>query len=285
VSTVGETIRDAVPEDAFALDVDVTTATVLAMLGTDALLWVVVIGGHLPMPGMGWLMDQGLPMAAPGAILKGVYHVGTAGAVLGYATMWGVMMWAMMHPAMTRFTREFADAHRGSRVETAASLATFMLGYHAVWTLSAAVPLTMNLVLPGGIYEVVRARPHLAIGGALTLTGLYQLSRFKLSRLRACCASVSPHRIDPAGAARQGLDHGVRCVLVSFGFFFLLMPVFGSMNTFWMVGLTTVVALERLPSWGREIAVSAGVVALSAGLTVIVARPALPVSFVASGGM
>jgi predicted metal-binding membrane protein len=285
VSTVGETIRDAVPEDAFAVDVDVTTATVLAMLGTDALLWVIVLGGHLPMPGMGWLMEQGIPMAAPGAILKGVFHVGTAGAVLGYATMWGVMMWAMMHPAMTRFTREFTEAHRGSWVETALSLATFMLGYHAVWTLSAAVPLTANLVLPGGIYGVVRAHPHLAIGGALTLTGLYQLSRFKLSRLRACCGTVSPHRIDPAAATRMGIDHGVRCVLVSFGFFFLLMPAFGSMNAFWMVGLTTVVAMERLPSWGREIAVSTGLIALLAGLAVLVARPDLPVSFVATGGM
>jgi predicted metal-binding membrane protein len=63
--------------------------------------------------------------------------------------------------------------------------------------------------------------------------------------------------------ARQGLDPGVRCVLVSFGFFFPLMPVFGSMNAFRMVGLTTVVALKRLPSRGREIAGSTGVALLA----------------------
>jgi hypothetical protein len=52
-----------------------------------------------------------------------------------------------------------------------------------------------------------------------------------------------------------------------------------------MVALTTVVGIERLPSWGREIAVSTGVVSLVAGLVVLVLRPDLPVAFVAGGGL
>jgi predicted metal-binding membrane protein len=63
------------------------------------------------------------------------------------------------------------------------------------------------------------------------------------------------------------------------------MPFFGEMNFFWMVALTTVVTIERLPSWGREMAVATGIVALLAGLFVLVVQPALPISFTTSMGM
>jgi predicted metal-binding membrane protein len=284
VSTVRESVRDAVDLDAFAVEFDRTTTTVLAMLGTDALLWVLLVDGHVPMPGMGWLMDQGVPMAAPGAMLHGAFHAGTPGAILGYAAIWGVMMWAMMHPAMTPFARDFADAHRGTTVQVAVALSAFMLAYHAVWTASAVLPLAANALLPGGVYGVVRAHTHLAVGGALTLTGLYQLSRFKRSRLRDCCSAVDPHESDVPTALRDGLVHGTQCVLVCFGPFFLLMPVFGSMNLLWMVALTAVVAAERLPPWGREVAVAVGVVSLLAGLAVLLGRPDLPLVFEAAAG-
>jgi predicted metal-binding membrane protein len=199
--------------------------------------------------------------------------------------MWGVMMVAMMHLPMTRFTREFVARHQGDAGEAATALVAFLVAYDAVWMASALVPLTANALLPGGVYGVVSTHTHLAIGGALAFTGLYQLSRFKLTRLRSCCETLAPHRSDAASAFRRGLDHGVRCVLVCFGPFFLLMPVFGSMNFLWMVALTTVVGIERLPSWGREIAVSTGVVSLVAGLVVLVLRPDLPVAFVAGGGL
>jgi predicted metal-binding membrane protein len=61
--------------------------------------------------------------------------------------------------------------------------------------------------------------------------------------------------------------------------FFLVMQFFGEMNFFWMVALTGVVALERLPEWGRDVAIGSGVVAVLAGLVVLLVRPTLPVTF------
>ncbi|WP_084186202.1 copper chaperone [Haladaptatus litoreus] len=77
------------------------------------------------------------------------------------------------------------------------------------------------------------------------------------------------------------MEHGVSCILVCLGPFFLLMPFFGEMNYFWMVALTTVVTVERLPStWGREFSIATGVVSLVTGLLVLLFQPSLPISFV-----
>ncbi|WP_135853045.1 DUF2182 domain-containing protein [Halorussus salinus] len=263
----------------FDASLDRTTAVVAAMLALDAVWWLLLYNGDVPMPGMMWLMKQGVPMAAPGAMELGVFHVGTLDAVVGYVSMWGVMMWAMMYPAMTRFTREYAASHRGSDADAALALASFLTGYLLVWALSAVVPLALHAALPGGIYGFTESHTTLALGGALVLTGLYQLSPFKQSLLRTCCHEVERHADGIARAFEEGADHGLRCVLVCFGPFFVLMPFFGEMNFFWMVALTAVVTMERLPSWGREIAVSTGLVSLVAGLAVWLLGPDLPVTF------
>lgn len=258
---------------------DRSTTVVVAMLGLDICWWMLMYVGAVPMPGMTWLMDQGVPMIAPGAMELGVFHVGTPGAVVGYLTMWGVMMWAMMYPTMTRFTREYATSHRGTTAAVALAVVAFLAGYQAVWALSGLIPLAFHAVLPGGIYGVTRAHTHLVIGGVLVCTGIYQLTTFKRSRLRACCDRVGPHETGVVDALGDGLGHGASCVLTCFTPFFLIMPFFGEMNLVWMVALTGVVAFERLPTWGQEITIGSGVVSLAAGLVVLVFRPALPVPF------
>ncbi|MGQ5517189.1 DUF2182 domain-containing protein [Halococcus saccharolyticus] len=263
----------------FGIDFDRTTTAVVAMIGLDVLWWVMLYNGNVPMPGMMWLMDQGVPMAAPGAMELGVFHVGTFGAVVGYVSMWGVMMWAMMHPAMIRFTREYVAAYEGTAVGATTAVTAFLTSYHLVWALSGVIPLGFHAILPGGIYGFTQAHTHLVIGGVLVLTGLYQLSSFKRCRLRACCARIDPHSQDVVAALKKGFDHGISCVLICFGPFFLLMPFFGEMNFFWMIALTGVVTIERLPDWGRELAIATGIVALVAGLGVLVFQPDLPIAF------
>ncbi|QCS41741.1 DUF2182 domain-containing protein [Natrinema versiforme] len=263
-----------------SVDLDRTTAVVAAMFALDALWWLLLYGGHVPMPGMGWLMtDAGIPMAAPGAMERAAFHVGTLKAVLGYAVVWGVMMWAMMQPAMTRFTRSYAAAYQGSAIGATRALVAFLGGYYAVWMASAVVPLLYDGILPGGIYGFTRAHTHAVIGGVLVLTGLYQCSSFKRSYLRTCCANVPAHLDGVLRAVREGLYHGIRCVCTCFGLFFLVMIVVGEMNLVWMVALTGVVTIERLPSWGEEIAVGTGLVSLVAGVIVLIIRPALPLAF------
>ena len=258
---------------------DRTTAVVVALLALDAVWWIAVYAKLVPVPGMRWLMTEAqVPMAAPGAMELAVFRVGTAEALLGYVVAWGAMMWAMMYPAMTRFGREYADALRGSTRAVAGTVVAFFAGYSLTWALSAAVPLAIHAALPRGIHGTVRAAPHLALGGVLALTGLYQLSSFKRARLRSCCARVAPRDAVPAAGLRRGLRHGLDCALVCFAPLFLVMPFFGEMNPFWMVALTAVVTVERLPTWGEELAVASGAVSLTAGAAAILLRPALPLA-------
>lgn len=274
--------RNWLGTDLLDIDLDRTTSAVVAMIGLDIIWWVMVYNGNVPMPGMAWVMKQKIPMAAPGAMELGVFHVGTVAAVAGYIVMWGVMMWAMMHPAMTRFVREYVAAYEGSAVGATIAVTGFLVGYHIVWALSGVIPLMFQMVLPSGIYGFTQARPHLVIGGVLVLTGLYQLTAFKQTRLRTCCAHIEPHSQGVLTALSEGFVHGITCVLICFGPFFLIMPFFGEMNFFWMVVLTAVVTIERLPSWGRDLSTSSGIVAFLAGLIVLILQPNLPIAFATS---
>lgn len=271
-------------EGLFDLDLSRGSAVVFVVLALDAVYWFWTYNGDVPMPGMTWLMtERSIPMAAPGAMELGTFHVGTLDAALGYVAMWGVMMWAMMMPAMTRFARDYANSHRGSGLPVALSMGGFLTSYQLVWLLTGGIPLATHygLTLAGfeGIYGAVRSHPHAFVGGALVLTGLYQSLRMKKGLLRDCCATVEPHGNGALGGFARGLRHGVKCVFITFPFFFLLMPVFGEMNFFWMIGLTTVVAVERLPFWGNEVATATGGISLLAGLFVLAAQPDLGLSF------
>lgn len=275
-------IRSAIERTtAFApVSVDRTTAVVTAMLGLDVVWWTLLYGGHVPMPGMEWLVtDAAIPVAAPGAMERAVFRVGTLEAVVGYTVMWGVMMWAMMQPAMMRFTREYTAAYQGSSTGAARALLSFLGSYYAVWMASVVAPLLYEAVLPGGIYGLTREHTHFVIGGVLVLAGSYQLTEFKRSFLRTCCANVPAHTDGVVLAMREGVYHGVRCILTCFGAFFLVMVFVGEMNFVWMVALTGIVAIERLPVWGEEIAVGSGLVSIVAGAIVLVIQPALPLAF------
>lgn len=266
--------------DVFTLRTDRTTAVVATMLILDAIFWLLLIRGKVPMPGMMWLMQHNIPMAAPGAIERAVFQLGTPTALGKYVVMWGIMMWAMMYPAMIRFTRDFADALRGPTTLVAGTVAAFLFGYCTMWMLSAAIPLTFEALLPGGIYGFTKSHTVLTIGGVLLVTGIYQLTEFKQSLLRTCCARVPERDADVLEGWVEGLKHGITCIGVSFGFFFLVMPFFGEMNTFWMLALTFPITIERLPaSWGREVSVGLGAVTLLAGLGVLVFQPAIPLAF------
>jgi len=273
-------------EPVFELDTTRGAAVMVVMLTLDAVYWVAVYRGEVPMPGMMWLMDQGIPMAAPGAMELGTFHAADLEAFLGYFVMWGVMMWAMMMPAMTRFVRDYANSHRGSSFAVTGSVTGFLASYQLVWLLSAAIPLGIHFgfTLAGfeGIYGAVKSYPHAVVGGALLLAGLYQSLWFKNDLLRDCCQNVDPHESDFFEAFGRGLRHGVKCVLITFPFFFVLMPVFGEMNFFWMVALTTVVTIERLPFWGNEVATATSLISLAAGVVVLVFQPDLGISFTMS---
>lgn len=234
----------------------------LGVLGVTVSLWVALLAGWVPMP-----MPADLPTSAPGAMERAALHGGAIGA---YLVMWGVMMAAMMYPAMLPFARRYASAICGNPAARAAALATFFAVYGLVWTATGAVPLAVDGLVD--VHRLVGSAPELVYGSTLLFVGWYQLSGFKSAALDDCCDRVSVDSPDLRTAARLGLRHGRNCVLATWHLFALLVLV-GSMNFFWMLGLTGILVTERFPVCGREISRAAGVIAAVAGVLVLLPIP------------
>jgi predicted metal-binding membrane protein len=101
-----------------------------------------------------------------------------------------------------------------------------------------------------------------AEGALLMAAGAYQLSPLKSSCVRVCRSPaqfISLHwRRGWHGAMRLGVLHGLYCL----GCCWLLMAVLfvgGIMNLLWVVGLTLIVAIEKLVPRGVLIGKAVGV--------------------------
>ncbi|MEI4470138.1 DUF2182 domain-containing protein [Frigidibacter sp. MR17.24] len=95
--------------------------------------------------------------------------------------------------------------------------------------------------------------------------GLFQLSALKAACLRACRAPVrvltDRRRPGRAGALAMGAEHGAVCLGCCWALMALLF-VGGIMNLYWIVGLATLVALEKLAPRGAQIGRVSGVALL-----------------------
>ncbi|MCU4800116.1 DUF2182 domain-containing protein [Halobacteria archaeon HArc-gm2] len=234
----------------------------LGVLAVTLSLWVALLAGWVPMP-----MPADLPMSAPGAMERAALHGGAIGT---YLVMWGVMMAAMMYPAMLPFARRYASAMEGDWPARAAALATFFATYGLVWTATGAVPLAVDAIVD--VHALVVNAPELVYGSTLVFVGWYQLSGFKGAALDDCCDRVSVDSPALRTAAGLGLRHGRNCVLATWHLFALMVLV-GSMNHFWMLGLTGILVTERFPVCGREISRAVGLLAAVAGVLILLPVP------------
>lgn len=211
--------------------------------------------GGTPMPG-GWTLSMAwMPMC-------GQTWSGAAAAFLG---MWGVMMGAMMLPALLPLLRR----HR-----RAVPLAA---GYFAAWGMLGAAVFAIGalaaqalLALPG----IARAVP-LAGGVAVLLAGALQCSAWKARHLACCRAAACGEDTSQAGwraAWRQGLRLGGHCILSCAGLTAVLL-VLGVMDLRAMGAVMAAVTLERLAPAGAHAARATGALAAGAGL-VLIARAA-----------
>ncbi|MEO7364892.1 MAG: DUF2182 domain-containing protein [Sphingomicrobium sp.] len=179
------------------------------------------------------------------------------------ATMWWVMMIAMMLPSATPLILLFGRVHR-HRGE-APPTGPFLAAYLAVWLGFALVAAVLNqaLELRGFVPATTMALPSgWAAAGFLVAAGLYQLSPFKKACLSHCRTPVDfltrHYRPGRWGAWRIGLIHGAYCV----GCCWLLMAVLfvgGVMNLGWIAALSMLVAAEKLLPGGVWIARLSGV--------------------------
>ena len=174
--------------------------------------------------------------------------------------MWWLMMLAMMLPSATPAILLYARV-RQTRAGDASIAQTwvFLVGYLAVWLLFSIVAASVQSLITDSSMAL---RSRAAQGAVLVAVGLYQLSPLKsacVSQCRSPGQFISRHwRPGWEGAFRLGVIHGAYCV----GCCWMLMGLLfvgGVMNLLWVVGLTILVAAEKLLPGGSLLAKVSGI--------------------------
>ena len=166
--------------------------------------------------------------------------------------MWWAMMVAMMLPSATPAILLYARVrHSRSGGAAIAQPWIFLCGYLALWLLFSIAAALAQRSLTG---PSMALQGHFAQGFILIAAGAYQLSPMKsacVSQCRSPGQFISRHwRPGWTGALRVGVIHGAFCV----GCCWMLMALLfvgGVMNLWWVVGLTVLVAGEKLLPNGR----------------------------------
>jgi len=267
-----------------ALEALVRRDRLVLLLGLAALLagaWAYTVHLAEGMPGMG---EGAMPGMAdmpgmedmPGMVMP-MAQVWGAAEFGWLAGMWAVMMVAMMLPAAAPVLLLYARLVRQRRADASPVplVALFGLGYFLVWSgFSVAAALAQWLLHRAALLTAMGASTSAALGGGLLVAaGVYQWSPVKAACLRGCQSPLgffTAHwRDGAAGAVRMGLRHGATCVACCW-LLMLLLFVLGVMNLLWVAVLALAALLERvgpLARWGSR---GIGVVAVVAGVWLMV---------------
>ena len=226
--------------------------------------WLVA-GGLVLLVALGWWFllrgaGMGDHMAMPGMAGMGAPPLGAL------VLMWWIMMAAMMLPSAAPAILLYARVRSQRSDAAVAATWTFLAGYLLVWLAFSILAALLQRSFADGAMRV--AEPGWA-AGLLIAVGIYQLTPLKqacLGRCRSPAAFISRYwRPGPLGALRLGLLHGAVCV----GCCWLLMALLfigGVMNFVWIVGLTVLVAAEKLVPRGDWLGRAAGVALIAWGL-------------------
>ena len=220
----------------------VSGVVLLALVGW----WYIAAGAGMPAVGMAAMREPPLP---------------------ALILMWWLMMVAMMLPsavpAILLYSRvRQTRGHDGAIAQTW----VFLAGYLAVWLLFSIIAAGAQRLVTG---PSMALHDRYAEGAVLIAAGLYQLSPLKnacLSRCRSPAQFLTRHwRPGWGGAVRLGMLHGADCV----GCCWMLMALLfvgGVMNLWWIVGLTAIVAIEKLLPLGDWLGRAAGAALVAWGV-------------------
>jgi predicted metal-binding membrane protein len=255
------------------------TLIVIAALGALALLcWLAVLTGA----GTGMdpfaMTDWAAPLRAFPSGVSGDWDL--AYWLVSFF-MWATMMVAMMLPSaaptILLYGRVVRQAEtRGQLGNAGLSIASFAAGYLVLWILFSAFAVMAQWALErsGAMSGMMVLRSATLAGAFLIAAGLYQLTPFKnacLAHCRSPAQFIAAHwRAGPWGAWRMGLAHGAYCVGCC-SLLMLLLFVGGVMNLIWIAGLTILVALEKLASFGERLRVGVAALLTIAGVALIAA--------------
>lgn len=198
-------------------------------------------------------------------------NLGSLGWFMG---VWVTMMAAIMLPSAVPIVSLFSSLRRD------APPWAFVLGYLLAW---AAVGL--------GAYALFRALRAVApsftawdergawvAGGALVLSGIYQLTPLKAACLRNCRTPIGfLLRSGPGafGAVRTGLGHGAYCIGCCAGLMLALFAL-GVMSLVWMAGVTVAILAEKMLPAGEWVARALAVVLAEGGVWMAAAPESVP---------
>jgi len=260
--------------------------TLIALTALCAVAWAYLLGGAgMSSPAWPQLLNGHEPAAASD---MAAMHVATAGAhaheptlagtrdLVLTVTMWWSMMIAMMAPSAVPMVLLYARVARTARSlqgePVLAHTGWFVAGYLAVWLMFSlgATLLQHGLVRLTWLSPMeMRVQNPWFDAGLLILAGAYQLSPAYEVCLRGCRSPArflaENYRPGVVGALRLGELHGASCVGCSW-LLMLLLFVGGVMNLAWIVGLTLLVAAQKLLPGGLWIGRIAGVALIVWGL-------------------
>jgi predicted metal-binding membrane protein len=184
----------------------------------------------------------------------------------GLVVMWWLMMVAMMLPSAAPAILLYARVRQQNAPKAVTRTWVFVGGYLGVWFLFSVAAAIAQHLLTGASMALGN---RTAAGAVLIAAGLYQLSPLKsacVTQCRSPAAFLSRHwRPGWTGAVRLGLLHGAYCL----GCCWMLMALLfvgGVMNLLWVVGLTLIVAIEKLAPRGPLIGRAAGMALIAWGV-------------------
>ena len=256
----------------------------LCLLALCALAWAYVVSGAR-MGASAWEMTSfalfphahsaGLEASMAGMDMRPTLDLGSWALLAG---MWVAMMVAMMAPAATPAILLYGRVHRHSLPLARAPVASFALGYLAMWSAVSLLLAALQLWLERlGTVSTMSMGLHnrWAAGSLLVLAGLYQFTPLKHACLAHCRSPVSflttHFRAGAGGAFVLGLRHGAYCV----GCCWLLMALLfvgGVMNLAWIGAIGALVLLEKLAAPGRAIGIGVGLLLIAWGIATFFVR-------------
>ena len=194
--------------------------------------------------------------------------------LLIFVAGWVVMTTAMMLPTSLPLVVLFQRMIR-LRPDRSQLIILLVAGYLIAWTLFGILAHFGDWLIHGMVHQAPWLEENeWAIGAALlALAGLYQFTPLKYACLDKCRSPLSfvmthwQGRRERMQSFRLGVNHGLFCVGCCWSLM-LLMFAFGSGNVAWMLGLGTVMAVEKNVPWGRKISAPLGLGLLGAGVVV-----------------
>lgn len=197
-------------------------------------------------------------------------------AVANTASMWLLMMAAMMLPSMAPIAAIYTGvaSREDAGLRLAARVALFLLGHLTLWGGFSLVMALVQFAARGSPWFTLDGTQAVPLTGGLLLlvAGAWQFSSIREACLRHCRHPLGfllqNWREGLGGAFPLGLRHGLHCFgccVAMMGLMFL----FGAMNVWWMAVLAVYFLAEkmlpRVDLWGPAI----GVVLLVSGAATV----------------